>query len=140
MSTTSTVTILVELDLPLGNDAAIATQMCILIATQGDGTPLDPTSFGEEDTIKMSIGLGQEHSEGVLLISDMETILAFSSSPSMLAASQCIAAATTWCNEPVQLSIWPPTNVQVRDYIAAASSCPLVLLASSTLTMDPSQT
>ena len=60
------VTALAELDPTLSDDAVIATQICILIATQDDGTPLDPTSFGEEDVIKLWIDLGQEHLEGVL--------------------------------------------------------------------------
>ena len=42
----------------------------------------------------------------------------------MMAVLQCFAVATTWCNEPVQLCIWPPMTMQVRDYIAATSSCP----------------
>ena len=56
MSTTSMVTALVELDLTLGNGAAIVTWMCILIVTWGNGTLLDLTSFGEEDAIKLCIG------------------------------------------------------------------------------------
>ena len=47
MSTTSMVTALVELDPALSDDAVIVTQICVLIATQGDGNPWDPTSFGE---------------------------------------------------------------------------------------------
>ena len=40
-----------------------------------------------------------------------------------MAASQYFAAAMIWCGKLVQLCIWPPTTVQVRDYIAAMSSC-----------------
>ena len=90
MSTTSIVTALVELDLSLSDDAVIVTQICTLVATQGHGTPLDPTSFGKEDTIELCIGLGQEHLEDVLQISDTKIILAFSSGPSMMAALQCL--------------------------------------------------
>ena len=122
MSTASRVTALAELDPTLGDDAAIVTQIFRLIAIQGDGTHwILP---GEEDAIKLCIGLGQEHPEGVLQISDTETILVFSSGPSMMAASQHFAVATTWPDELVQLCFWPPTTMLVRDYIAATSSHP----------------
>ena len=74
--------------------------------------------------IELCVGFRQEHTEGVLQISDTETILAFSSSPSMMAALQCLAVAMTWCDEPFWLCIWPPMTIQVRDYIAATSSHP----------------
>ena len=105
MSITSTVTTLAELVSALGNDAVIATWICILITTWGDGSPLDPTSFGEEDAIGLCVGLGQEHPEGVLWVSDAKNLLAFSSGPSMMAPLQCFAAAMSWHDEPVWLHI-----------------------------------
>ena len=59
MSATSIVTTSVELDPTLSNNAAITTQICILIATQGDDTPLDPTYFREKDAIELCIALGK---------------------------------------------------------------------------------
>ena len=87
MATMSTVTASTELDPTLGNDVTIATQICIVIAIHGNGTLLDSTFFREEDVIKLCIGLEQEHLRGVLQILDTKTILASSSSPSMMAAS-----------------------------------------------------
>ena len=69
MSNASMVTTSVELDQTLGDDTEIANWICILVATQGDGTPLCPTSFKEEDVVELCIGLGQEHPEGVLQLS-----------------------------------------------------------------------
>ena len=128
MSTASTATASVELDPTLNDDAVIATPICILITTWDNGTPFDPTSFGQEDAIELCVGLGQEHLEGVLWASDTETVIAFSSSP-MMAASQCFAVAMTWNDELVWLHICPPTIVQVRDYIAATSRHPCGTLA-----------
>ena len=65
------------MDPTLGDNTEIANQICILVATQCNGTPLCPTSFGEEDVVKMCIGLGQEHPEGVLWLSDTQMVLAF---------------------------------------------------------------
>ena len=69
---------------------------------------LDPTFFGEEDIIELCISLRQEQPEGVLWASDTETVIAFLSSPSMMAASQHFAVAMTWHDKPVLLCIWPP--------------------------------
>ena len=74
----------------------------------------------------LCVGLGQE---GVLWISDTETILAFSSSSSIMAALQCFAVVMTWHIEMVQLHIWPPMTAQVKDYMAATSSHPSGALA-----------
>ena len=57
------------MDPTLGNDIDIGNQICVLVATQGDGTPLCPTSFNEKDTVELCIGLGQEHPEGMLQLS-----------------------------------------------------------------------
>ena len=80
----------------LSNNAVILNQIGLLIVTQDNGTLLDPTSFREEDAIEVCVGLGQEHPEGVLQISDTETVLAFSSCSCMLAALQHFAVAMTW--------------------------------------------
>ena len=63
MSTASMATTSAEMDLTLVDDPTIANWICILVATRGSGTPLGPTSFGEEDAIKLCVGLGQEHCE-----------------------------------------------------------------------------
>ena len=89
---------------------------------------MDPTSLREEDMIKLCIGLVQEHPDGVLQILDAEMLLAFSSNPSMMAALQYFAMAMTWHDEPVQLHIWPPTTMQVRDYIVATNNVISVIL------------
>ena len=85
---------------------------------------LGPTSFGEKDAIELCIGLGQEHPEGVLQLSDTETFLAFLSDFNLMALLHCFAAAMGWCWKPVKLCIQPQTSMQVRNYIAARSSCP----------------
>ena len=49
------------MDLTLGNDIDIRNWICILVATWGDGTPLGPSSFKEQDVVKLCFRLGQEH-------------------------------------------------------------------------------
>ena len=70
MSAASMVTASVEIALTLGDDTAIANQIYVMVTTRGNGTLLDPTSFGEEDAIEMCVGLDKEHLEGVLQLSD----------------------------------------------------------------------
>ena len=123
MSTASTVTTLVEMDPTLDDDTEIANQICILFATQGNGTLLCPSSFKEEAAVKLCIGLGQEHPGGVLQLSDTKTVLAFPSNSDIMAASCHLAVATVWHGNPIKLHIWPLMSMQVRDYIAARSSC-----------------
>ena len=127
MSTASTVTTFREMDLTLGHDTEITNQICILNATQGNGTLLSPTFFCEEDTNELFVGLGQEHLEGVLQLSDTETALAFPSGSNMMVTSCHFAVAMAWHGKPIKLCIWPPITMQVRDYIAMQSSHPLVL-------------
>ena len=114
----------VEMDLALGDNTKIANQICLLVTTCGDGTPLGPTPFGEEDTIKVCIGLGQEHPEGVLQLLDTEMVLAFPSDSNLMAALHWFVMAMLWCGEPVKLCIWPLTSAQVRYNISARSSHP----------------
>ena len=124
MSIISTVTALAEIDPTLGDDTMIANWICIPVAIQGDGTPMDPTSFREEDTMKLCVSFGQEHPEDVLQLSDTETVLAFSSISNMMAALCHFVVAMNWCGEPVRLCIWLLMTMQVNDYIAMWSSCP----------------
>ena len=70
-------TTLVVHDLTLGNENEIVNPMCILAATQGDGTLLYPDSFQKEDTVELYVGLGQAHLEGVLWLLETELVLVF---------------------------------------------------------------
>ena len=85
MSTASTVTALVVHDLTLGDELEIANCICILVATQGDGTPFPHDSFQEEGVVELCMGLGQAHPEGVLWVSETEVVLAFWSTSEMMA-------------------------------------------------------
>ena len=96
MSTSSTVTTLVEMDLTLGDDIDIRNQICILVTTQGDSTPLGPSSFKEEDVVRLCIKLGQKHPEGVLQLLDTDVLLAFQHNTNMMAATCCLTAAKVW--------------------------------------------
>ena len=46
------------MDLTLGDDTEIVNKICIMVVTQGDGTPLCPTSFKEEDVVELGAGVG----------------------------------------------------------------------------------
>ena len=108
MSIASIVTTSVEIDPTRGKDTEIVNQICILVGIWGNGTPLHPTSFGEEDVITLCLGLGQEHLEGMLWLSDTETVLAFLSGSDIMATLCHFAAAMVWHGEPVKLCIQPP--------------------------------
>ena len=84
MSTTSTVTALVEPDPTLGNNDEIANQICMLVTTHANGTPLCPTSFHQEDAAVMWEKLGWEHPKGVLQLMEMEMVLTFWSDSEMM--------------------------------------------------------
>ena len=77
MSTASTVITSVAHDLTLGDEHEIANSTCILVATQNHGTPFPHDSFQEEDLVELHVGLGQEHPEGVLQLSDTKVVIAF---------------------------------------------------------------
>ena len=62
MSTASTATASAERDLNLEKELNIVNCIYLLAATQGNGTPLCPTSFQEEDVVELYIGL--VHLEG----------------------------------------------------------------------------
>ena len=91
----------------------------MLVATQGNGTSVGPTSFREWDAIKLCIGLGQEQPGGMLWLLDTVTVLAFLSGSNMMATLCCFAAATVWHGKPVKLHIQPLMTTQARNYIAA---------------------
>ena len=124
MYTMSTVTALAEMDPSLGDDTEIANQISILVAIQGNGTLLSPTSFKEENTLKLYVGLGQEHAEGVLQPLETKTVLTFQSNSDMMATMCHLTVATVWHIKPIKLHIQPQISMQVRDYIAAGGSHP----------------
>ena len=66
ISATSTVTALAVRDLTLGDECEIANGICILAATQGNGTSFCSDFFWEEDMVKLCVGLGQANLETVL--------------------------------------------------------------------------
>ena len=66
MSTSSMMTASVEIDATLGNAIDVGNQICVLVTTQCYDTPLCPSSFREEDVIKLCIEVGQDNLEGVL--------------------------------------------------------------------------
>ena len=98
--------------------------ICILAATQGDGTSLCPDSFQEENIVKLCIGLGQAHPEGVLWLLDTEIILTFWSSSKMSATMCLFTVAMDWCNEPIMIHACPPTGAQLRGYVASRGRHP----------------
>ena len=77
MSTTSTVTASAVRDLTLGSECEIINFICILVATQGHGTLFPPNSLQMEDLVKLCVGLGQAHAEGVLWPSETKVVLTF---------------------------------------------------------------
>ena len=99
------VTTSAEMDLTLGNDTEIANQICILVATKGNGTQLYPTSFTKEGTVKLCVVLSQGHTEGVLWLLDTEVVLTFWYNPEMMATMCCLAVAMAWHGEPIKCCI-----------------------------------
>ena len=112
------------MDLTLGNNIDIGNQICIMVATQGDGTPLGPGSFKEQDMVQLCIGLDQEHPEDVLQLSDTEAFLAYWCETDMMAMMCHCITARVWEGEPIMLCILLPKGSQVREYIAKKSSHP----------------
>ena len=105
MSTTSTVTASVVRDLTLIDKLEIMNHICILAATQSDGTHFCPDSFQEEDMVELCVGLGQAH-------------------PEMITVMCLFAAATAWHHGPIRLCIHLPADTQVREYMATRSRHP----------------
>ena len=108
MSTSSMVTVSVKMYLTLCNCINIGNQICILIATQGDGTLLCPSSFREEDIAELCVGLAQEHPRGVLWLFDTEAVLAFQCQSNMMAPKCHLTVAMIWWGKPIILHILPP--------------------------------
>ena len=122
MSTVSKVTASAACDLTLGKDHELANCIWVLVATQGNGTPLYPDSFQEEDIVELCVGLDQVHPQGVLQLLDTEMVLTFWSSSEMLATMHLFT--TAWHDESIRLCVYPPTSAQVREYMASRSRCP----------------
>ena len=118
MSTTCTMTALAVRDQTLGDGLEIANHICILVATQGVGTPFSPSSFQEEDMVKLCMGLDQVHLEGLLWLSDTEMVFVLCSGSQMMATMHLFAAAMVWHDDPIKLCICHPTGTQVREYMA----------------------
>ena len=72
--------------------------------------------------VEFCVGLGQEHPEGVLQLSDTEAFLAFKCDSHMVSAMCNLTAAIVWQGKPIMLHILPPKGRQVRDYIAMRNS------------------
>ena len=73
----STVTASAVRDLTLDDKLEITNHICVLAATQGDGTLFHCDSFQEEHVVKLCIGLDQVHSDGVLQLLDTKKVLVF---------------------------------------------------------------
>ena len=123
MSTAPTATSSVACDLTLGNKCEIANCICVLATTQGNGTPFHPDSFQEKDIVKLCIGLGQAHPEGVLQLLDTKTVLTFKSSSEMIATTCLFMLAMVWHDEPIKICVCPPMGTQVREYVALRGIC-----------------
>ena len=100
-------TALAEMDPTLGNKIDIGNKICVLVAIQGDNTPLCPSPFKEEDVLKSCIGVGQEHPECVLKLQDTEEILGFRCESDMMAAIHCLNVAMVWQGKHAVLCILP---------------------------------
>ena len=123
MFTASTATTLADMDLILGNEMDIGSQICILVATHGDTTPLCPSSFKEEDVLMLWIGVGQEHPEGVVMLSSTEVILGFRCKSDMMATTYPLNVATVWWVESVTLHILPQMIVGKGIYGCKGVTC-----------------
>ena len=115
-------TTLAEIDLTLDNDTKIGNQIWVLVATRGDGTPLCPTSFTEEDVVVLCLGLVQEHPEGVLWLSDTKAVLPFQWNSDVMTTTHHLTVDTVWHGKPTKLHILPPKSRQVSDYVAMCGS------------------
>ena len=124
MSTAFTVTASAVRDLTLGDELEIVNCISVLAATQGDGTLFHLNSFQEEDLVKLCIGLGQVHQEGVLWLSYTETVLTFCSGSEMMATVPPYMVAMSLHDEPIQICVHQPTGTQGREYVALRGRCP----------------
>ena len=113
MSTKSTTTASVVSDYTLGNDPDFTNCICVLTIARGDGTPFDADSLLEEDIIKLCVGMGHAHPNGILWLMATESVIAFHSSKEMLAMACPITLAMVWHGDPVWLHTRPPTAAQI---------------------------
>ena len=74
--------------------------------------------------VKLCIGLGQEHAEGVLQLSETEVVIAFQHLTDMIAMMHCLTAAMVWWGEPIMLCILLPKVRQVRQFTSKRGSHP----------------
>ena len=116
------VTASVEMDLTLCCDIDIGNQICVLVATQGDGTPLNPSFFKEQNVVELCIRLGLEHPEGVLWLMDTEAVLVYWYESDMIAVVHHLTLAMVWQGKPIRHCILPPKGKQVREYVTVRSS------------------
>ena len=65
MSTTSTATNSVAHDHTIGDDPDLVNHICILTIARVDGTPFHANPLQEEDIVKLCVGMGQAHPNGV---------------------------------------------------------------------------
>ena len=124
MSTSSTVIVVVEMDLTLGNDIDIGNQICILVATQGDGTLLGPSSLKEQHIVELCIRIDQKHPKGVLQLLETESVLAFWCNTNMMATKCYLTVVKVWRGDLIVLCILPPKGRQGMKYITKRSSHP----------------
>ena len=103
MSTASTVTTSVACNLTLGNEHEIANHICILVATQSDGTPFPHYSFQEEDLMELCMGLGQAHMDCVLWLWEPKAVITFWSTSELTAVTYLFGVATVLHDEPIRL-------------------------------------
>ena len=124
MSTISMATASLVWDQTLGDEPKIANHICILVATQDNGTLFPHDSFQEVGLVELCISLGQAHLEGVLWLLETEGALTFQSTSKLMAMICLFGGAIAWYNEPIRLHIHPPTGTQVREYVAVRGRCP----------------
>ena len=94
-------------DPTLGDEIDVGNWICVLVVTQCNDIPLCPSSFKEKDVVTLCVGVGQEHPEGVLKLSDTKVVLRFICEPEMMAAMHCLNAATIWLGKPIILCSLP---------------------------------
>ena len=119
MSTTPTVTTSAVRDLTLGDEFEIANHIHILVATQGNGTPFNPTPSMRRTQVKLCMA----HQEGMLWLSDTEMVFAFCSCSDMMTMTHLFAVAMVWCveGEPqpeLYLDVRELNDAQLRETLA----------------------
>ena len=72
--------------------------------------------------MELCMGLHQAHLDGVFWISETKALLTFQSTPKMMATMHFLGVAMAWCKEPIRLHTSPPTNTNLRSYVAVRDS------------------